>query len=38
LLLENLRMTVEERLIALASLGELIDEMQRGVRLARAGR
>ena len=38
LLRQNLRMTVEERLLALMSLNDLIDEMRIGVRRARADR
>jgi hypothetical protein len=38
LLLENLRMTVEERLLAMMSLHDLIDEMQRGLARSRVER
>ena len=38
LLMENLRMTVEERLLAMASLHELIDEMRAGVTRSRDDR
>jgi hypothetical protein len=38
LLIENLRMSVEERLLALMSLQNLIDEMRAGIARSRADR